>query len=280
VNTAPPSPACAELPAEMLSDSLDRRIAEYQNTEHHNDALFAEFNQRTWRFPLLAQHRRHIEDNKLGFGEPAFHYLWWLVLKKLKDSETRNLLEIGVFKGQVLTAWALIAQTLQCPFTVTGISPLEGHPLPESWWTRRVKILFSNSFRKQLQAGNFYPEDDYEQTIRRLMARFHLPPERLELIKGSSTDPAIAAKVAGRRFGLIYIDGDHAYDAVCTDIRNYAPLVAPAGFLAMDDAACFLPGKTFWKGRESVSKACETIPSLGFKNVINVGHVRLYQRLP
>jgi hypothetical protein len=46
----------------------------------------------------------------------------------------------------------------------------------------------------------------------------------------------------------------------------------------MDDAACFLPGKTFWKGRESVSKACETIPSPGFKNVLNVGHIRLYQR--
>ena len=78
--------------------------------------------------------------------------------------------------------------------------------------------------------------------------------------------------------GFPYIDGDHAYVAVCTDIRDYAPLVAAGGLLAMDDAACFRPGKTFWKGRESVSKACETFPPLGFKNVLNVGHVRVYQK--
>jgi predicted O-methyltransferase YrrM len=278
VNTAPPSSTRAELPDEMLSDSLDRRIAEYQNTEHHNDALFAEFNQRTWRFPLLAQHRRHIEENKLGFGEPAFHYLWWLILKKLKDTGSRGLLEIGVFKGQSVTAWLLVARALACPFTVTGITPLKGNPLPIQRWKRRLKILLSPAFREQVWAANFYPEDDYGQTIRNLMARFDLPAETLELIEGSSADPAVIARVAGRKFGLIYIDGDHAYDAVCADIRLYAPMIPPGGFLAMDDAACFLPGKTFWKGIKSVSEACETIPPLGFKNVINVGHVRLYQR--
>ena len=278
VNTSPSATPGLETPADFQADSLDRRIAEYRNTGQENDALLEEFNQRTWQFPLLAAHRRHIEEHKLGFGYPGFHYLWWLILNKLKATEARDLLEIGVFKGQSVTAWVLIGQTMPGPFTVTGISPLEGKPLPESWWKRRFKILFSRSFREQLRAGNFYPEDDYAQTIRNLMARFNLPPERLELIKGSSTDPAVTAKVAGRQFGLIYIDGDHAYDAVCADLRNYAPRVAPGGFLAMDDAACFLPGKTFWKGRESVSKACETIPPLGFENVINVGHIRLYQR--
>jgi len=266
------------LPADLCGDSLDRRTAEYQNIESHNDALLEEFAKATWRFPLLAEHRRHIEENKLGFGYPGFHYLWWLVLKKLATAGVHDLLEIGVFKGQAVTAWLLIGQALQCPFTATGISPLVGQPLPESWWVRRVKILFSSSFRRQLRAGNFYPDDNYAQTIHQLMARFQLPPERLELIKGSSSDPAVVAKVAGRKFGLIYIDGDHAYDAVCKDIRNFAPLVVSGGFLAMDDAACFLPGKTFWKGRESVSRASETIPPLGFRNVINVGHVRLYQK--
>lgn len=278
MNDAAIAPPGSEPPAQALSDSLDRRIAAYENTEAFNDALLEEFNQRTWNFPWLAAHRRHVEENKLGFGYAGFHYLWWLVLNQLKTTTTRDLLEIGVFKGQSVTAWLLIAEALQCPFRVTGISPLEGNPLPESRWKRRLKILSSSSFRRELRAGNFYPDDDYAAIIRNLMARFDLPPERLELIKGSSTDPAVAEKVAGRRSGLIYIDGDHAYEAVCTDIRHYAPLVVPGGYLAMDDAACFLPGKTFWKGRESVSKACETIPPLGFRNVLNVGHVRLYQR--
>jgi hypothetical protein len=47
----------------------------------------------------------------------------------------------------------------------------------------------------------------------------------------------------------------------------------------MDDASCFLPGTGFWKGLEAVSVAAEDIPALGFENVLNVGHNRVYRRV-
>ena len=61
------------------------------------------------------------------------------------------------------------------------------------------------------------------------------------------------------------------YEVVNSDIRLYAPLVEPGGYLVMDDAAAFLPG-TFWKGFEGVARACMVLPSMGFTNVLNIGH--------
>jgi hypothetical protein len=49
----------------------------------------------------------------------------------------------------------------------------------------------------------------------------------------------------------------------------------------MDDASFNLPGaenNEYWKGHKSVSDACDIIPDLGFKNVLNVGHNRIYQK--
>ncbi|MBK8095716.1 MAG: class I SAM-dependent methyltransferase [Planctomycetes bacterium] len=34
---------------------------------------------------------------------------------------------------------------------------------------------------------------------------------------------------------LLFLDGDHAYDAVARDVRDWAPKVRPGGFLAMHD---------------------------------------------
>ncbi len=46
----------------------------------------------------------------------------------------------------------------------------------------------------------------------------------------------------------------------------------------MDDAGFHLPGTTFWKGYETVARACENLSELGFSNVLNVGHNRVFER--
>jgi hypothetical protein len=48
----------------------------------------------------------------------------------------------------------------------------------------------------------------------------------------------------------------------------------------MDDAAYDQPGTTFWKGYETVARACHLLPALGFRNVLNVGHNRVFERMP
>jgi alpha-D-ribose 1-methylphosphonate 5-triphosphate synthase subunit PhnG len=62
------------------------------------------------------------------------------------------------------------------------------------------------------------------------------------------------------------------------DIEHYAPKIIPGGWLVMDDAAYGLPGTSFWKGYETVARACLRLPDLGFDNVLNVGHNRVFER--
>jgi len=46
----------------------------------------------------------------------------------------------------------------------------------------------------------------------------------------------------------------------------------------MDDASCDLPGEGYFKGYSAVSTAARIVPSLGFENVLNIGHNRIYRR--
>ena len=112
-----------------------------------------------------------------------------------------------------------------------------------------------------------------------LFARFNLDFQSVRWIRGYSQDPAVLAAVAADQFHIVYIDGDHAYEAARTDIASYAPKIARGGWLVMDDASFDLPGKAFWKGYETVARACRQLPEMGFKNVLNVGHNRVFEKV-
>jgi predicted O-methyltransferase YrrM len=94
-----------------------------------------------------------------------------------------------------------------------------------------------------------------------------------------SNEPKVIEQVKEKKFDVIYIDGDHSYQAVIHDIQTYSPMLSENGFLVMDDASNLIPGSVFWKGRPEVSKACEIIYDLGFENVLNVGHNRIFQKI-
>lgn len=59
-------------------------------------------------------------------------------------------------------------------------------------------------------------------------------------IQGASQDEAVFERVRavldGRTIDLLYLDGDHMYDAVQRDWELYAPLVSPEGVIVLDDA--------------------------------------------
>lgn len=264
----------------IANDSWGNRVASYHNTQECNDRIHREFTQYVKTVPFLTTHRQHIEAYQLGFGDPAFHYLWYLLIPYVAEQFSQpNVLEIGVFKGQVISLWSLIAHHLNLSLSISGITPLQGNPLPQSTWKKRLKKLISSRFRADIDAGNFYPEEDYRVIIQRLFQYFDLNVESIRLIEGYSTDSHVQATVQDETFSLIYIDGDHTYEGVMNDLQSYAPKVQPGGFLVMDDAGYYQPGTVFWKGYESVSRACElTLPMMGFTNVLNVGHNRVYQR--
>ncbi len=55
----------------------------------------------------------------------------------------------------------------------------------------------------------------------------------IEIIRGDSKD--ILPSLDNRRFDLIYIDGDHTYNGVISDIKNCLDLVNEGGILSGDD---------------------------------------------
>ncbi|MBD2176619.1 class I SAM-dependent methyltransferase [Pseudanabaena sp. FACHB-1998] len=263
-----------------IRDSLSERISTYKNTAEHNDSIYSDFSKLVLEFPLLVDHRQYIERNSLGFGDIAFHYMWYLIVIHLLGHTTcPKILEIGVFKGQTISLFALLSSNLNLDLSIAAISPLRGNPLPKSVWERRIKKIISFKFRQEIQSGNFYPDDDYLEIIKQLFIHFDLEFSKVRMIQGFSNEKHVLESIGEEKFSLIYIDGDHTYEGVKSDINNYGHRVEKNGFLVMDDANYYNPGSSFWKGYEVVAKACDILPSLGFVNVLNVGHNRIYQKV-
>lgn len=263
----------------MTLPVLGDYTAGYVSTAENNDRLFREFTTATWADPMLARHRRHVEQHQLGFGDPAFHFLWRLLTVEAARRFPRpRCLEIGVFKGQVISLWALLAHELSLPLELHAITPLRGNPAPPATLWHKVRYRLSHRYREEVHNGNFYPAENYETYVRGLFAEFDLRWEDVILWRGFSTDAALLAQIPGAgALHLVYVDGDHTYQGAASDIANFAMRITPGGWLVMDDAACDLPGTAFWKGHPAVSRACEQLPALGFRNVLNIGHNRVFE---
>lgn len=255
------------LPPTILPDLIERGIG---STTAENDADFARFHQATESVRFLRQHRDLIEMRDFGFGERAFHAMWLeLIRDRAAASPDRplDLLEIGVFKGQVISLWALIGRLLRLPIAIDAMGPLSGEGPTDP-------AARAEAYR--CGEGNIVPPDDYPALIADLFARCALDLSAIRFLRGMSQQPEIIA-AAKPTYDLIYIDGDHAEAAVRADLANFARRLRPGGFLVLDDAALFLEG-SFWKGFEGPSRAAEDVPALGFKNILNVGHNRVFQR--
>ncbi len=261
-------------------ETLASHVRSYVNTAEHNDAVFNHFTARTWEHSILAAHRRHVDENKLGYGDPAFHDLWFLLLQAAAEKfPTPRCLEIGVFKGQVISLWALLARELNLPLEIHAITPLAGNPPPPlSLWSR-IRYRLDRGYREQVKTGNFYANEDYEAIVRAHFAHHGLSFDAINLHRGYSTDPLLLESLATARFELVYVDGDHREAGARHDFATFGAKVVPGGWLVADDAAHDLPGSVFWKGYPEVTSALSELAPLGFVNVLNVGHNRVFQRI-
>lgn len=212
---------------------------------------------------LLKEHRDWVVENKHGYGNRALHWMWNLLVKSMPY--TWKFLEIGVFKGQIISLVSLLNQYHHKDGFVYGITPLDNTGAPGE-----------------------HPIDNYEQRISEIYAQFNLDMSDLTIIQGVSINDAVveAAKQIGP-FDIIYIDGGHDYLTVLKDLQNYVPLIKPGGYLVMDDASCNLniPDgliRLDWRGIDEVCQALSDWLQLGGTNVIEhlfaVGHNRVWRK--
>jgi len=206
----------------------------------------------------LSEHRTFIEENHYGMGERCFHWLWRLIVDEMPIFF--RFLEVGVYKGQILSLVKLLANRTGRLADVTGVTLLSS---------------FSGT-------GEFppYPDEDYEKYIVHLHDRFELMQPRL--IVGDST-AQVTQQVAANHgpYDIVYVDGCHEYNYVMKDLLAYPPMVKPGGLLVVDDCSNHLKmPQGFFQGIEPVSQAVRTIIETDpqWTHLLAVVHNRVWRR--
>jgi hypothetical protein len=210
--------------------------------------------------PQLVNHRSYIEEHKLGFGEKPFHVIWRDLVKQSPDNF--KFLEIGVYKGQVLSLVKLLSNLYGKSVDFTGVTPLSN-----------LGDKFSN-----------YETTNYGEVITELFQHFNLEFDLdKNILNGISTDENIKNKIKNLGlFDLVYIDGGHDYECVVSDINLMKEITKNGSYIVFDDSSCFKPlsDKKF-KGHIDVCKAIadHLENDSNFVELICVGHNRVFKRI-
>ena len=205
--------------------------------------------------PLRA-HRHYFTQAHRGFGEDAFYAMWFLLCREFCP---QHFLEIGVYRGQVLSLVALLQKQLGVTGGVTGISPFL--PVGDSVSRYRQDVEY------------------YEDTLANFR-HFDLPAP--VLCKAFSTDPAAVALIRSRAWDCIYVDGNHDYEVVRADWEVCSNSLSPQGLIVLDDSSLstrFQPPLFASRGHPGPSRIAEELDRTRFREILQVGHNRVFQRL-
>ena len=202
---------------------------------------------------LFKIHRIYFTSNRRGFGEKAFHAMWFHIFKQ---HAPKKVLEIGVYRGQTLSLFNLLQKYFSIEGEVYGITPLS-----------TSGDEYSN-----------YKKLDYEKDITENFRMFNLPNPNLK--KGYSNDKDMIDFINSKKWDLIYVDGSHDYEIVKSDINVSISNLKKGGILVLDDASLYLNLHKIdgmFKGHPGPSLvADELVLSDLVTNICNVGHNRIF----
>jgi len=206
--------------------------------------------------PELREHRFYFTSERRGFGEDAFHVMWFLLFREFQP---KNFLEIGVFRGQTLSLAALLARTNGFPCEVWGISP------------------FSSAGDS---VSRYRPEVDFHEDTLRNFSHFKLPPPHL--LRAFSTDPEAERLIASKEWDMIYIDGNHDYEVARRDWEMCSRHLKIGGVIVLDDSGLTTPFRASvfaGGGHPGPSRLAQEIDRQQFREVLQVGHNRAFQKI-
>ena len=206
---------------------------------------------------IIREHRIYFDQEQRGFGEDAFHAMWWLLMIEFKPEKC---LEIGVYRGQIISLWSLIAKTLNLTCEVHGISPFS--PLGDS--------------------VSRYPKNiNYQEDVINSFNHFEL--SHPTLIKSLSTETDGIDHINNTEWDLIYIDGSHDFDNVLADYNLCKNNLAPGGIIVFDDAGLWTeynPSSYSFAGHSGPSRVAQEHALKEMILLGVVGHNVIFQKKP
>ncbi|MFT6443348.1 MAG: putative O-methyltransferase YrrM, partial [Salibacteraceae bacterium] len=162
---------------------------------------------------VIREHREYILRNEKGFGEDAFHAMWWLLLLEFKP---KRMLEIGVYRGQVVSLWALISKLARHEFEIHGVSPFSAAGDSVSTYMKELDYM-----NDSLQTFNDWGLDEPV------------------FVRSLSTDAVGVAHIKSQVWDLIYIDGSHDKEVVLEDYKLSFANIKVGGLIVFDDSSLY-----------------------------------------
>jgi cephalosporin hydroxylase len=166
-----------------------------------------------------------------------------------------KFLEIGVFRGQVLSLYRLLADMSGKKAVRYGVSPMDSS---DGHW-----------------------DSDYFADAVTIHQQFNLKKD-YTIYHGSSTDKNIIEKAQSTTpYDILYIDGGHTFDIVQSDLASYPQMIKKGGYLLIDDACNDMNQPWgYFQGIQPVTDAVleweKTEIGKEFEFIFNVVHNRLY----
>ena len=249
-----------KLKIDELQEEFKKFSEEWINTSEYNNTIYNHFLNKVNNLEILSNHDEVVAKHSLGFGERAFRYLWALVFSQIPKEG--RFLEIGVYRGSIISLSQLISNELSLNIKTFGVTPLNS-----------IGDKYSN-----------YVNDDYRNSISFLFSLLNLNENNTNIIKGLSTNEEVKQELLNmEKFDIIYIDGGHDYETVVSDIELCDKILKTNGLLIMDDASSFLnfsnhPG---FLGHKDVGLAIKD--SLdnndNYKHLFACGHNRVWRKI-
>jgi hypothetical protein len=200
----------------------------------------------------IKQHRQYFMQEGRSFGESPFTVMWMLLFKNYPFN---NFLEIGIYRGQVISLIALLAKLNNKQTEVFGISPL------------------TNANDSVTE----YAVIDYEKDIKNHFDFFDL--KMATILKEYSNSETAISFIKSKTWGCIYIDGSHDYEIVKSDFEVCYEALQKGGLLIFDDSSSNLNKSDFYgefAGHPGPSEVVDKIVSAKMKEILRVGHNRCF----
>jgi hypothetical protein len=204
----------------------------------------------------LNDHRDYFRKDFRGFGEDAFHAMWFKIFNEFSP---KKALEIGVYRGQVISLWGLLSKNFCLETDIHGISPFS--PAGD-----HVSVYLKNI-------------DYYEDVIKNCSV-FNKKLPTLHM--GYSTDEKMIQLIKSQSWDLIYIDGNHDYEIVKKDFEACSQSISVNGLIVLDDSALYTdykPSSYSTAGHPGPSTLAQEIDASRFKEILAVGHNRVFKRV-